>query len=178
MSLTQINKKIGLVSGFFGWLAGWLCVAMVLVVFYDVIMRYAFASGSVALQELEWHLFAAMFLLGAAYTMREDGNVRVDVFYAGMTRKKKAWINLLGTIFFIFPMCLLIIWSSIDFVSYSLKIREVSPDPGGLAYRFIIKAVLPLSMALVIIQGIGVVLNNLLIVLGREKQAISGEPEP
>lgn len=178
MSLEKINKKIGLVSGFFGWLAGWLCVAMILVVFYDVIMRYAFAAGSVAMQELEWHLFAAMFLFGAAYTMREDGNVRVDVFYARMTERKKAFINLFGTVFFVFPMCLLIIYSAFDFVSYSFKIGEISSDPGGLRYRFIIKAVLPLSMGLVLLQGVGVIFRNLLIILGARPAATSREAQP
>lgn len=174
MILEQTYKKIGMISGFFGWLAGWLCVAMIIVVFYDVVMRYAFASGSVAMQEMEWHLFASMFLFGAAYTMREDANVRVDILYARMTNNKKAWINILGTIFFVFPMCLLIVWSAIDFVGYSLKIGETSPDPGGLPYRFLIKAVLPLSMLLVAIQGIGVILRNILILLGKDKQVAPG----
>jgi TRAP-type mannitol/chloroaromatic compound transport system permease small subunit len=154
-------NKIDRISGFFGTLAGWLCLAMIGVVFYDVIMRYLFAAGSVAMQELEWHLFASMFLLGAAYAMREDANVRVDVFYATMTARKKAWVNLLGTVVFVFPICLLIIWSSYDFVTYSYRIGEQSPDPGGLSYRFIIKAVLPFSMLLLLLQATATILRNL-----------------
>lgn len=175
--LQGIERNIGRLSGAAGRLAGWLCLAMILVVFYDVVMRYAFSAGSVAMQELEWHLFASMFLLGAAYTMREDGNVRVDIFYAKMTARKAALVNIAGTILFVFPMCLLIIYSSYDFVGYSYRIGEVSPDPGGLSYRFLIKAVLPVAFALVFLQGIGVILSNLPVLIKRgERQMVpSGE---
>ncbi|MCP5245742.1 MAG: TRAP transporter small permease subunit [Burkholderiales bacterium] len=89
-ALRKFERVIGRISGAFGWLAGWLCILMIVIVFVDVIARYLFESGSMAMQEMEWHLFAAVFLLGAAYTMREDANVRVDVFYAKMSRRKES----------------------------------------------------------------------------------------
>ena len=153
-------------SGAFGWLAGWLCIAMICVVFIDVIARYAFDAGSIAMQELEWHLFAAVFLLGAAYTMREDANVRVDVFYERMNPQKKAWVNILGTLIFVIPMCSLILFSSYDFVTYSYKIQEISNDPGGLPYRFAFKALLPIGYFLVLVQSLAVLSRNIRILAG------------
>jgi TRAP-type mannitol/chloroaromatic compound transport system permease small subunit len=152
---------IGRVSVFFGALAAILCLAMIGVVFFDVVARYAFRGGSLALQELEWHLFAAMFLFGAAYAMREDAHVRVDVFYAHMSAKRRAWVDLLGTLFLVLPVCTVILYGSFDFVGYAYSIGESSPDPGGLPHRFIIKAALPLGYALVVLQSFAVVIRCL-----------------
>jgi len=173
--LHKFEQAINRLSGAFGWLAGWLCVAMIVVVFIDVVARYAFSAGSIAMQELEWHLFAAMFLLGAAYTMREDANVRVDVFYARMSARRKAVVDILGTLLFVIPMCSLILYSSYDFVTYSWKIQEVSTDPGGLPYRFAFKALLPLAYLLVLMQSLAVISRNLRLLLGNI-EAVSSKP--
>ncbi len=165
-SLHKFEQAIGRLSGAFGWLAAWLCVAMICVVFVDVIARYVFAAGSIAMQEMEWHLFAAMFLLGAAYAMREDANVRVDIFYARMSPRKKAVVDILGTLLFVIPMCSLILFSSYDFVAYSYQIQEVSADPGGLPYRFAFKALLPLAYFLVLLQSLAVISRNVRVLAG------------
>ncbi len=164
--LRKFEQAINRLSGAFGWLAGWLCVAMIGVVFIDVVARYVFASGSIAMQELEWHLFAAMFLLGAAYTMRENANVRVDVFYGRMNPRTKAVVDILGTLLFVIPMCTLILYSSYDFVTYSYQIQEVSVDPGGLPYRFAFKALLPLGYLLVLVQSLAVISRNVRLLCG------------
>lgn len=164
--LHKFEQAINRLSGAFGWLAGWLCVAMIAVVFIDVVARYVFAGGSIAMQEMEWHLFAAMFLLGAAYTMREDANVRVDVFYARMSPRRKAVVDIFGTLLFVIPMCSLILYSSYDFVAYSYQIQEVSSDPGGLPYRFAFKALLPLAYLLVLVQSLAVISRNLRLLAG------------
>jgi TRAP-type mannitol/chloroaromatic compound transport system permease small subunit len=173
--LRQLEHVIGKLSGAFGWLAGWLCIAMIGVVFYDVIVRYVFQGGSIALQEMEWHLFAAVFLLGAAYTMREDANVRVDVFYARMHLRKKAMIDIFGTIFFVMPMCSLILYSSYDFVAYSYKIKEISGDPGGLPYRFAFNALLPLGYFLVLLQSLAVLSRNVRLLAGDTSQGFASK---
>lgn len=172
--LTRLESLIGRISGFSGWLAGWLCVAMIATVFLDVILRYAFRGGSIAMQELEWHFFAAMFLLGAAYTMREDANVRVDIWYSRMEPKARAAVNLCGTLVFVFPMAAVIIYSSWDFVAYAYAIKEGSPDPGGLPYRFVIKAVLPLAWFLVMLQAAAVAVRSLSQLLEREPAPPAG----
>jgi len=97
------------------------------------------------LQEFERHLFALIFLVAAAYTLKIDDHVRVDVFYTRFSPRKKAWINLLGTIFLLIPFCVIVILASQDFVEVSFRIKETSPDAGGLPARYILKAFIPIS---------------------------------
>ncbi|BAS68147.1 TRAP transporter small permease subunit [Bathymodiolus septemdierum thioautotrophic gill symbiont] len=122
-------------------------------VFIDVWLRYGFNNSSIALQEMEWHVFSSMFLLGIAYTLQTDAHVRVDIFYAKFTAKKQAIINLIGFVIFILPISLLISYYGIDFAYSAYAINEQSGDPGGLTHRFVIKSVIPLSFILVIISG-------------------------
>lgn len=175
-ALRKFEQLISRISGAFGWLAGWLCILMILIVFIDVIARYLFESGSIAMQELEWHLFAAVFLLGAAYTMRENANVRVDVLYERMPRRRKAVVDIFGTVFFVIPMCTLILYSSFDFVAYSYEVKEVSNDPGGLPYRFAFKALLPLGYFLVLIQSLAVIARNIRILAGDLVESTNHSP--
>jgi len=176
--LHQFDQLIFKLSRAFGLLAGGLCLAMIAVVFVDVLARYAFGGGSVAMQELEWHLFAAMFLLGAAYTMRQNANVRIDVLYAKMSVQKKAWVDILGTLFFVLPMCSLILYSSMDFVGYAYQIKEISPDPGGLPYRYLIKATLPLAYFLVLLEALALIARNLLVLAGAVVPAFAPDVPP
>lgn len=164
--LRKFEYFIGKLSGAAGWLAGWLCVLMIGIVFIDVIARYLFRGGSMAMQELEWHLFAAAFLLGAAYTVREDANVRVDVVYASLTPRRRAWVDLCGHVLFVIPMCSLILFSSWDFVSYSYQLQEISADPGGLPYRFLFKALLPIGYGLVLLQSLAIISRNARLLAG------------
>ena len=143
---------------------------MVLVVFYDTIMRYAFNKGNVALQELEWHLFAVVFLLGAAYTFKEGGHVRVDILYMSFSKKTKAWIDFIGTFVFLIPFAIMIILSSKVFIESSWMVKEVSPDPGGLPARYIIKAMIPMGFTLLLIQGLSEALKNLMIITGYQRE--------
>lgn len=122
-------------------------------VFIDVVLRYGFNNSSIGLQEMEWHLFSSLFLLGIAYTLQTDTHVRVDIFYAKFAPKKQATINLIGFVIFILPISLLITYYGIDFAYSAYEINEKSGDPGGLTHRFIIKGVIPLSFILVIISG-------------------------
>lgn len=137
-----------------------LLLLTILNVFIDVILRYAFNNSSIALQEMEWHLFATMFLLGIAYTLQCDAHVRVDIFYAKFNQKKQALINIIGLIIFVLPISLLIIYYGMDFAYQSFLLNEQSGDPGGLQYRFIIKSIIPISGILVIISGLIFAQNN------------------
>ena len=151
------------------WLS-WLVPALVLLVGYDVMMRYFFLSGSIAIQELEWHLFSLIFLLGAAYTLKHDDHVRLDLVYRSrfMSDYRRAWINLVCSLLFLVPFCILIIKSSWPFVSQAYLFAEGSPDPGGLPYRWVLKAAIPLGFFLLIIQGIGEGLKSLSFILDRK----------
>lgn len=172
-SLNSIKKYIDAIdklNGFTGMFAGFLTILLVVLVTVDVVNRYFLDISSVAVQELEWHLFAAAFLIGAAYTLREDSHVRVDLFYSKFKPKTQAWINLIGFLLFFLPFCMIIIISSKDFVIMSFNIAEKSPDPGGLPARYILKSVLPLSFLLLIFQGTSLFLKSLLTILNKEQE--------
>jgi len=130
-------------------------------VFIDVVLRYVFNNSSIALQEMEWHLFSAMFLLGIAYTLQSDAHVRVDIFYAKKDIKQQAIINIAGFVVFVIPISILIAYYGIDFTYAAYEINEQSGDPGGLTHRFIIKSIIPISFILVIISGFIFAKDNL-----------------
>jgi len=164
--VSRIACAIEALSEWCGRIIAWLVLAMTLLIGYDVTMRYVFHSGSVALQELEWHLFAVVFLLGAAYTFKHDEHVRVDVVYQGrhMNDRRRAWVNLLGATLFLLPFCILIISSAFPFVENSYLIAETSPDPGGLTHRYLIKAAIPAGFFLLMLQGIATIIRSLQII--------------
>ena len=166
--LDQFSVKLEQFSEFTGKLVSWLVLAMVLLVSYDVAMRYFFLSGSVALQEMEWHLFSLIFLIGAAYTLKHDDHVRLDLFYKSkfMDDIRRAWINLFGSLFLLLPFCILIIATAWPFIYQSYIHLEGSPDPGGLPYRWILKASIPLGFTLLLLQGVSDIIKNLNIILG------------
>ncbi len=168
--LHQLSVRLEQFSECTGKLVSWLVLAMVLLVSYDVAMRYFFQSGSVALQEMEWHLFSLIFLIGAAYTLKHDDHVRLDLFYQSkfMDEQGRAWINLSGSIFLLIPFCILIICTSWPFVYQSYIHLEGSPDPGGLPYRWILKASIPLGFTFLLLQGVSEIVKNLSTVLGKD----------
>jgi TRAP-type mannitol/chloroaromatic compound transport system permease small subunit len=151
-----------------GTCVAWATAIVVAVVFIDVIMRYAFNISFVFTQELEWHLFAFIFLMGAGYTLLKDGHVRVDIIYQRCSPKTKAWINLLGVIFFLIPGCYMVIVTSLNFVYNAWSVMEGSPDPGGIPYRFILKSFIPAGFVLILLQGLSLGGKSLLTILGKE----------
>ena len=153
-----MNSKIG-------YYVSWLTGLLVLIVSFDVFTRYFLKESSVAVQELEWHVFALIFLMGAAYTLKADEHVRVDIFYSRLSEKKKAWINFIGTLLFLFPFCVIIIYASFDYVTSSFSIFESSPNPGGLPARYLLKAVIPISFFFILLQGFSLLLKSLLVIL-------------
>ena len=144
-----------------GSFCSWLSFALVILITFDVFLRYIFNFSSASLYELEWHFFAIIFLLGSSITLQNDQHVRVDVFYNKLSNKKKKIVNLTGNIFFLLPFSIVIFYTSLPFVEDSLKILESSPDPGGLPYRFIIKLVIPLSFLLLALQGTINIIKNI-----------------
>lgn len=161
--LDGINERVGRA-------VAWLCVALTLLTAYDVLARYAFKSGSVALQELEWHLFSVIFLLGAGYTLKYDAHVRVDIFYAKAGERARAAIDLFGALFLLLPFCALIIWTSWGFVANSFSIREASGDPGGLPARYALKAMIIAGFSLVAAAGAAQALRSALRLLDGERR--------
>ena len=166
--LKSICRGIDAVNEWAGRFVAWITALVVLVVFVDVVMRYAFKISFVFTQELEWHLFAFIFLMGAGYTLLHDGHVRVDIFYQRFSPKGQAWVNLFGVLFFLIPGCYMIIATSGKFVYAAWQVMEGSPDPGGIPYRFLLKACIPVGFVLILLQGISLGLKSLLVILGQE----------
>lgn len=144
-----------------GKMVSWLSLLLVLVIVIDVAMRYLFSITSAASFELEWHLFAVIFLLGSAYALQKDRHVRVDVFYQRFSEKTKAWVNLTGAVLLLLPFCFIAFWESLSFVASAYRLGETSPDPGGLPARFIIKAAIPAGFGLLGLQGISEILKSI-----------------
>lgn len=164
--MLKLEKLFDRFADWIGYISGVLMFLMMLNVFYDVIMRYFFRTGSIAFQELEWHIFSMVFLLGISYALKEDGHVRVDVIYDNLHPKKKAVINLVGTIVFLIPFSLLIAFGSINFVVESYMANEQSGDPGGLTHRWLIKAFIPASFFLLTLNSVGSIVKNYNILKG------------
>jgi TRAP-type mannitol/chloroaromatic compound transport system permease small subunit len=164
------SKIIDAVNSWIGKIVAWLTLVLVILICTDVALRYIFSFSQAGFYELEWHLFAAVFLLGAAYTLRYDKHVRVDVFYSRFSNKTKAWVNLIGTCLFLMPFCFVIVYTSIAFVGDSYAILESSPDPGGLPYRFIIKSTIPLGFGLLLLQGLSEILKSISVILKPTEQ--------
>jgi|TARA_B110000211_G_scaffold118186_1_gene136867 TRAP-type mannitol/chloroaromatic compound transport system permease small subunit len=148
-----------------GNLCSIVMILMILNVFYDVVMRYFFNDVSIAMQELEWHLFAAMFMFGIGYTLKEDGHVRVDVIYDQLSKKKQAIINLVGSVLFALPFTLLILYFSWDYTLEAYQMGEGSADPGGLPHRWIVRSIIPASAIFLMLCILYVTLEQIQVLL-------------
>jgi len=147
-------RTIDQLNDFVGRSVSWLNLVLVLLVCIDVLRRFLFERTDAWIMELEWHLFAMVFLLGAGYTLKENKHVRVDLFYSQFSEKNKALINLVGGMVLLLPLCLLLVYISVQYSYSSYMIGEGSPDPGGLPYRFVIKSMIPFGMFLLLLQGL------------------------
>jgi len=129
-------------------------IVLTLIVSYDVIVRKLFHGGSIALQELEWHLFDLTFLFAIAYTLSHDKHVRVDIFYDKFSIKTKAIIQIITILFFVIPLSTLIVAEAIPFIQMSYSMHEQSGDPGGLCCRWIIKSAMMIGFFIVLLQSV------------------------
>lgn len=146
-------------------------------IFYNVLMRYLFNDGSIGMQELEWHIFACMFLFGIGYSLKENAHVRVDIIYEKLGLKAQAWINLIGTIVLLVPISVLIVYYGYDFAKEAYDSNEMSGDPGGLTHRWVIKAAIPASFSFTLLSGLYVILEQLVILTnGAPYKSSTGEP--
>ena len=151
----NLEQTIHRITQGVGKLSAILLLLLLLNVFYDVIMRYLFNDVSIGMQELEWHLYATVFLLGISYTLSQDGHVRVDLIYNQLSPRRQAMVDIGGTLLLLIPFALLISWYGIGFVADSYQLGEGSGDPGGLPHRWIIKSMIPLAFILLIISSFG-----------------------
>jgi len=169
-----LNERIGVVIR-------WLVLIMVLVGAFNALARWLTRYTDVSLSsnaylDLQWYMFSLIFLLGAAYGLNHDVHVRVDVLYSRLSRKARAWIDLTGSVLFLLPFSALMLWVSWPAVANSWSIREVSPDPGGLA-RYPIKTVILISFALLFLQGLSQVAKQIAVIWGGAGEGSAPDPD-
>jgi len=165
----SVIEGIEKIVSLFAKLAAYLVIALSLLVVYDAMNRYLFHGGSVALQELEWHIFDILFLLGLSYTLQKDAHVRVDIFYARFSPKTKAFIDILSQLFLVIPFSLLVLYVSWDFVLQSYAQHEISSDPGGLTHRYLIKGMILLGFVLLLLQSFAILRQKIAFLRGEER---------
>ncbi len=151
-----------------GYVTGVLMILMILNVAFDVMMRYVFHNSSIGMQEAEWHLFAVIILYGTGYALRHNAHVRVDFLYDTFSYKTKAMVNIVGTLLFLIPLALLIIYGSYEFVMDSYVTNEISEDPGGLTHRWMIKAMIPIAFIFLLFCAVNYIISNINIYRGIE----------
>ncbi|MGD8556524.1 MAG: TRAP transporter small permease subunit [Chromatiales bacterium] len=164
--LLKAEAAITRFSTWIGYVCGILLLLLIANVFYDVVARYVFNSVSIGMQEMEWHLYASMFLLGVSYAISTEGHVRVDLIYERLSPKRRAIIDLTGSLALLMPFTLMVFWFGIDFTWQAWDIDEGSGDPGGLPNRWIIKGMIPLSFLAMAISGLGMALRSINILRG------------
>ena len=176
MFLLSLERGITRFSNLLGVVSTVLFIGLLFNVFYDVLMRYVFNDVSIGMQELEWHLYAAIFLLGIPYGLQHGGHVRVDLIYENLPLKGKAWIDLLGCVFLLMPFTLLVGYYGIGFAYEAYALGETSGDPGGLPYRWIIKSVIPFAFFSMAISGLGMIIRSINAIRGVSEEGFSHPP--
>ena len=137
-----------------GRCASWLWMALLVVIVANVVLRYAFGEGRIEFEEVQWHLYATGFLLGLGYALQADAHIRVDVLHERFLPRLAAWVELYGIILLLLPFIAVVLIFSVPFVRTSFAFGEISSSPGGLPYRWAIKAMLPLGFALLLVAAL------------------------
>src|SRR3954469_3225136 len=152
-AIDQLNEKIG-------YICNWLVLAACIVRPAHAMSRYAFGYSSNGWLELQWYMFAVLVMFGASYTFKRNEHVRVEILYLMLSERGQLWLDLIGTLFFLIPSCLLLAWLSLPFFLDSYETLEMSGNAGGLV-RWPIKAVLPLGFAMLALQGVSEVIKRI-----------------
>jgi len=159
MNENRLSYSLDRVSKYAGLTASVLVVVLAILVTYDAMMRYLFSAGSIALQEVEWHLYDIVFLLGISYALKHDKHVRVDIFYERYSEETRTLIQIFSMLFLVIPFSALMIHNAWDMMMQSYLQHEISSDPGGLTHRYLIKGMIVISFGLLILQAISEVLK-------------------
>jgi TRAP-type mannitol/chloroaromatic compound transport system permease small subunit len=157
-AITSVMEKIESLIDVLGRATLWVALAMIALVAVNVLLRYAFSFGSVCAQELEWHLLAALILLGMSYALQRGDNVRVDLFYADFSPRTKFVVDLVSVLL-VLVISVIFIRLSLAYVAQAWAIGETSPDPGGIPWRWAVKSLIPIGYALLTLQSVGALLR-------------------
>ena len=151
---TAFSKAVDPWLGRIGQWASWLWMLLLAVIVVNVVLRYAFEQGRIEFEEIQWHIYATGFLLGLGYALQADAHIRVDVLHERLRPAAQAWIELYGILLFLLPFVAVMLIFGVPFVAASLALGEVSSSPGGLPYRWAIKAMLPLGFFLLLLAAL------------------------
>lgn len=175
-TLRRIAHGIDRFSDISGKIVAWTALALVLIQFAIVVMRYVFGVSSIFVQESLLYLFATLYMLGAAYTLRHNGHVRVDVFYREAKARWKAWVDFLGVLLLLFPMCFMVWSTGWSYVAASWAVHEGSRETSGIQAVYLLKTEILIFAAMMALQGVALGLHSLLVLIGRE--TLSTEQAP
>ncbi|MBM3487700.1 MAG: TRAP transporter small permease subunit [Alphaproteobacteria bacterium] len=167
-----LDRLAGLVSrcnDAIGRAVAWTTIVLVVLACAIVIMRYVYGLSSLLMREAVLYLHGTLFLMAAAYTLRHDGHVRIDIIYERLGRRSKAWVDLLGTLIVLVPMAILILWTSIPFVRNSWAVLEGSIEGTGIPAVFLLKTVIPIAAVLILLQGLANAIGALAVIAGRAR---------
>jgi len=173
-SLRAMARAIDGLNRAIGQTTAWLALLMVLVQFLVVVLRYVFGLGFIWMQESITYMHGLLFMVGAGYTLLQDGHVRVDVFYREASPRRKAMVNLAGSVLFLIPFCTLILWVSWDYVANSWRVFEGSKETSGIQGIYLLKTVILVFGGLVILQGVSTIARALLTLAGVEPREAPG----
>ena len=151
---TRFSRWVDLRLTQIGEITSWLWLLLLAVIVLNVVMRYAFGEGRIEFEELQWHIYATGFLIGLSFANVQDAHVRVDVVRARLPATVQAWIEWYGILLLLLPFVVLVLIYSLPFIEYSFVTSEVSEAPGGLPYRWLIKAVLPIGFLLLLLSAL------------------------
>lgn len=163
--LLKLSRLIDVMNEKIGKGAMWLILAAVLISSLNAVVRKAFNWSSNGLLEIQWYMFSGIFLFGAAYTLLHNEHVRIDVVAGRFSRRTQAWIEVFGTVFFLLPMCIMILWLAVPFAMHSFQSEEMSVNAGGLIL-WPVKMLLPIGFALLTLQGLSELIKRLAFLMG------------
>lgn len=166
--MTGLAKLIDTLNEIAGRLFSWLALFMVVMMTINVLMRYAFSAGVPWQQEVVRFAHGMLFLGGAAYALKHEALVRVDVLYQGMCEFKAAWVNIIGTVIFLFPTCFALIYFSADYILGSWEIFEGSAEYKGMPGVFVFKSFIWLAGGLLALQGVSTIIHSINVLRHRE----------
>lgn len=177
-ALAATSRAIDWINEHVGRVAWWLAVGIVGVQFAVVLLRYIFGSSSIMMQESIIYMHAALFMLGAGYTLLYDGHVRVDIFYGEAKPRTKAWVDLIGVVIAVAPFCLLLLWVCWPFVAVSWRVLEGPMFVGGFKAVYLLKTLIPVFAVLLLLQGLSIALRAILVIAGRENAVFARKADP
>lgn len=164
-ALLAFSRAVDRLNEAIGKLVYWLVLAAVLISAANAVSRYLLNLTSNGWLEMQWYLFAAIFLLCSGYTLLHNEHIRIDVLAGRFSRRTQVWIDIFGTIFFMLPMTLFIMWLSWPMFVESYRVHEVSADPGGLV-RWPVKLLIPVGFFLLSLQGVSELIKRVAFLMG------------